>query len=84
MYSAFFIIPLSILSIFFDLVCEYVGAGTGKACGKWSGGSVLGGRGLSWAVELILILDDLVEGVPEVCDGFVFSGHGENLFELAI
>jgi len=76
--------PLSILSVVLDLVCEYVSAGAGKACGKWSGESVFGLWWLSWAGGLVLILEDLMEGIPEVCDCFVFGGDGENLFELAI
>ena len=64
------------------MMCEYVSASAWKACGKWSGATVLGLD--EWAGDFILILDDLMEGVPEVCDGFVFGGHGENLFELAI
>ena len=69
-----------ILSVFF----EYVSTGTREACGKWSGTTILCVGGLSCACDLILILNDLMEGVPKVCDGFVFGGHGENLFDLAI
>ena len=82
--SHVFRFPLSILSVFFDLVRKYMSTGAGEACWKWSGGSVFGQWGLSWTGDFILILNDLMEGVPEVCDGFVFGRHGENLFELAI
>ena len=61
-----------------------MGARTGKACGEWSGAGVFGRGRLSCAGDFILILDDLMEGVPEVRDGFVFGGHGENLLSLAI
>lgn len=58
--------------------------GTRKARGKWSGATIFGLARLTCAGDFILILDDLVEGIPEVRDCFVFSGHGENLFDLAI
>lgn len=82
LYPALFL--LYILSVFFDSVCEYMGPGAWKSCWKWSGGTVFGLAGLTSAGGFILILNDLMEGVPEVCDGFVFGGHGENLFDLAI
>jgi hypothetical protein len=71
-----FVPSISILSVFFDLICEGVGAGTRKTGRrKWSGATVFGFGGLTGAGRFVLILDDLVEGVPEVCDGFVFCGH---------
>jgi hypothetical protein len=33
----YYLFRLSILSVFFDLVCDDVGAGPGKTCGKWCG-----------------------------------------------
>ena len=82
LYSSLF--HLSILSIFFDLVCDDVGAGPRKTCGKWSGAIVFCFAGLTCAGCIILILDDLVKGIPKVRYGFVFCGHGEDLFDLAI
>jgi len=70
-----FRLVLSILSVFFDLVCEDVGPGTWKTCWEGSGAIVFGFTGLTWAGRFILILDDLVKRVPEVCDSFVFRRH---------
>ena len=61
---------------FFDLVREDVSAGPGETCGKWSDGrAIFGFGGLTCAGRFVLVLDDLVKGVPKVCDGFVFCGH---------
>lgn len=82
LYSA--LSDLSILSVFFDLVCDDVSPGPRKTCGKWSGVTVFRFAGLTYAGCFVLILDDLMEGVPKVRYGFVFCGHGEDLFDLAV
>jgi len=82
LYFALF--HLSILSIFFDLVRDDMGAGPRKTCGKWSGVTVFCFPGLTCAGCFVWILDDLVKGVPKVRHGFVFCGHREDLFDLAV
>jgi len=73
LYSALF--PLSILSIFSDLVCDDVSAGPRETCWKWGRAAVFGFGGLTCGGSFVLILDDLVKRVPEICHGFVFCGH---------
>lgn len=74
----------SILSVFFDLICNNVSSGARKTCGEWIGGAII----CFWKVAsirgLFLILEDLVKRVPEVRHGFVFGRHREDLFDLAV
>ena len=82
-----FVLSLSLLFIlsgFFDLVCEDVGAGTWKTGREGSGAIVFGFSWLTWGGRFVLILHDLVKRVPEVCDCFVFGGHGEYFFDLTV
>jgi len=82
LYSVLF--HLSILSVFFGLVCDDVSAGPRKTCGKWSGAIVFCFARLACAGCIVLILDDLMKGIPEVRYGIVFCGHGEDLFDLTV
>lgn len=72
-------IPFRFLSLFqlffFDLVRDNVSPGPRETYWNWCGATVFGFAGLTCAGRFVLILDDLVEGVPEVRDGFVFRGH---------
>lgn len=78
-------LSLSILSVLFELVCENVSPGAWKACRVWSGrATVFGFARLTCAGRFVLILYDLVERVPEVCNGFVFRGHSKDLLDLAV
>lgn len=50
----------------------------------WSGPAIFSFSRLTRAGRFVLILYDLVERVPEVCDGFVFRRHRKDLLDLAI
>ena len=60
---------------FFDLVGDDVSSGPGETCRNWCGATVFGFAWLTCADRFVLILDDLMEGIPEVRDGFVLCGH---------
>jgi len=83
--DVFRVLSLSILSVFlFDLICDDVSPSTRKTYGKWCVLTVLCFAGLICAGCFVLVLDDLVKGVPKVCYGFVLCRHREDLFDLAV
>lgn len=78
------VFQLSILSVFFDLICNNVSSGPRKSCGGWIGGAIICFGGLANARRFFLILDNPVKRVPKVRHGFVFGRHREDLFDLAV
>jgi len=66
------------------MVCDDMSPGPRETGWNRCGATVFGFTGLTCAGCFVLILDDLVERVPEVRDRFIFCGHREDFFDLAV